>query len=161
MTMTSSDVAREIGTDAKTLRRFLRADPSYRNVGSGGRYDFQPSDIPTVKKLFTAWIDGKKVSIKPSGKTSVKTVDATPRTRAEIDADVWAEEDAQRAAAGLGPVVVPPMTPTLRQAAAERVARLEARLRERGRHVSQVDGVDDWRNDARPGRGAYNREVAV
>lgn len=161
MTMTSADVAREIGTDAKTLRRFLRTDPTFNNPGSGGRYDFQPSDIPAVRKRFAQWAANKKpVATPPTTATPLARVNSGRRTtQSELDAAVWAEEEAERVSKGLGPIEVP-RTPTrkMRADALEQVKWLEARLRETGRHVSQIGTVDDWRHGS---RGPYERKVSA
>lgn len=49
------DIAEKIGTDAKTLRVFLRASDDYEAVGSGSRYAFTNKDVPTLKARFTKW----------------------------------------------------------------------------------------------------------
>lgn len=53
--MNTRAVAEAIGTNTKTLRAFLRADPRYANVGSSGRYDFPAKQIPVIKRRFLAW----------------------------------------------------------------------------------------------------------
>lgn len=129
--MTSADVARELNTDAKTLRRFIRQDPTYRNAGAGGRYTFEAKDMATLHRRFTAWQDGlvKKAATKAPARPKHKL------TRADHDAAVWAEE---------GDVVIPRMTPSLRAAAQARVDRLEAALIERGLHISQIREREGW-----------------
>jgi hypothetical protein len=144
-TLTSSDVARAIGTDAKTLRKFLRADPTFHNVGSGARYGFTAADIPTIKRAFEKWAANKRAGARiphttPDPSTlpdrRTKRVYGTPMTQAEFDAVVWAEEDAKRA----GEPLVIPRTPTaaMRRDAAEQMAWLNRRLAEIGRSVSQM-----------------------
>lgn len=128
--MNSADVANELGTDAKTLRRFIRQDPTYRNAGAGGRYTFEASDMATLRKRFAAWQDGiaKKAATKAT---------ARPRatTQADRDREVWEAE---------GEVVVPRMTRAVREAAEARVAELERRLLAAGLHISQMRDREEW-----------------
>ena len=52
-TLTTKAVADKLGTDAKTLRVFLRA--TSKGLGPGARYDFTAKDVPTLKAKFTKW----------------------------------------------------------------------------------------------------------
>lgn len=48
--------ARRIGTDARSLRKFLRSDAwPYDPVGQGKRYAFTEKDIPKLQRGFEAW----------------------------------------------------------------------------------------------------------
>lgn len=48
-----------INVEAKTLRQFFRSPAStIEPVGSGGRYEFLETDIPTIQKEFEAWKAG-------------------------------------------------------------------------------------------------------
>lgn len=59
-TLSAKQVARQIDTDAKTLRKFLRDESSgYKPVGQGGRYDFPEAEIPVIKKAFDEWRNGR------------------------------------------------------------------------------------------------------
>lgn len=51
--LTTREVAEKLGTDPRTLRRFLRAKD--KGVGTGARYEFEPRDIAPLKKSFTSW----------------------------------------------------------------------------------------------------------
>ncbi len=131
--MDSRAVADALGTDTKTLRRFLRSSTSSAEpVGSGGRYVFNPDQLPTMRTEFEAWcVSGAN---KPAAVSQVKRGRRTGRTQAERDAAVWAEE---------GDIVLPDIrNPAVRQAvraaANARVERLESLLRDRGLHVSQM-----------------------
>ncbi len=45
--------------EAKTLRQFFRSPAStVEAVGSGGRYEFLETDVPTIEKEFKAWKEG-------------------------------------------------------------------------------------------------------
>ena len=73
----AKQVARRIGTDAKTFRKWLRSPASpYDAVGQGKRYEFPRADLPEIKKQFNAWKNKK-----PNGTVSAKvttTVIPTP-----------------------------------------------------------------------------------
>lgn len=65
-TFSAKQVAVRIGTDAKTLRKFLRSPASpYDAVGQGGRYEFPKGDLATIKKHFVKWQQGKRPSTVP------------------------------------------------------------------------------------------------
>lgn len=69
-TISAPQLARKIGTDPKTLRRFLRENDSFRNPGSGKRYEFTESEASSVEKAFKLW-NGLRRS-QTSRNTSVK-----------------------------------------------------------------------------------------
>lgn len=55
-TYSAKQVARRIGTDAKTFRKWLRSSASpYPAVGQGKRYEFPVKDLEHIKLHFTAW----------------------------------------------------------------------------------------------------------
>lgn len=53
--ITTREAAEKVGTDARTLRIFLRASTDYEAVGSGSRYSFTAKEIPTLKSRFAKW----------------------------------------------------------------------------------------------------------
>jgi transposase len=55
-TYSAKQVARRIGTDAKTFRKWLRSTASpYPAVGQGQRYEFPAEDLDRIQKFFDAW----------------------------------------------------------------------------------------------------------
>ena len=55
-TLTVKETAIEIGTDARTLRKFLRSDASpIAPVGKGARYAIERKALRSVKTKFAAW----------------------------------------------------------------------------------------------------------
>lgn len=117
--LTSREVATLIGTDPKTLRRFLR-DPksTYAAAGQGGRYAFVKKDIAGLKKRFTAW----------------SNAEAKARTARAAAKEAKAAK-APKAAPKASGKAVEPEAPTF--TAAQRVDRLEMMLRASGSHISQ------------------------
>lgn len=66
-TLSAKQVARKLGTEAKTLRKFFRDPKSgYAGVGQGGRYDFDPAQLPEIKKKFDSWNSGKAKRNRPT-----------------------------------------------------------------------------------------------
>lgn len=59
--MTTAEVADELGTDPKTLRKFFRSDAcdTVTPVGQGKRYAITPDDIDDLRVAFDAWSSGK------------------------------------------------------------------------------------------------------
>ena len=49
---TATDAATELDIDPRALRRFLRNDPTYRNVGMGGRYVFTEAELKSLKHAY-------------------------------------------------------------------------------------------------------------
>lgn len=52
-TLTTTEVADKLGTDGRTLRRFLRSTD--QGVGTGKRYTFDSAQVTDLKKRFIAW----------------------------------------------------------------------------------------------------------
>jgi hypothetical protein len=87
--MDSQAVASAVGTDPRTLRRFLRSDASsVTPVGSGGRYVFDEADMPTIKAEFATWSAGVVAKPTPTPKVRAR-VPRSPRSRDEA---IWADE---------------------------------------------------------------------
>lgn len=113
----AKDAAVELGTDGKTLRRFLRQDATYRNAGAGGRYTFTTADMPTLRARFNAW--------------------AKPRTTRVAKAKVANGDAGLSHVEAKNPALVKKLTE-------ERIDRLEAALREKGLHISQMRERETW-----------------
>lgn len=68
-TFSAKEAAIECGTDARTLRKFLREFlPQEEQPGQGGRYSFTKGEITKFKKAFSTW----------SAKGKAATADAPP-----------------------------------------------------------------------------------
>lgn len=88
-TLAAKQVATILGTEAKTLRQFFRSPAStIEPVGSGGRYEFDKSDLPTIEKEFKAWKEGH--AARGSKRTSGGGKAA--KAKAEVDAIEEVEE---------------------------------------------------------------------
>lgn len=64
-TLTTTELAEEIGTSPKYLRKFLRADARGRDQGDslpgkGGRYAIERKQVPGLKKRFAKWDAAEK-----------------------------------------------------------------------------------------------------
>lgn len=126
--LSSKMVAEALNTEPRTLRRFLRDDPTYRNAGSGGRYAFTAKDIPTLEKRFASWqgvVDSRRAKRDTSGLVNRKNAN-------EPEPDV---------------ILIPKCTPALRRKEREQVARLEQQLKDCGLHVTQLRDRANWVHD--------------
>lgn len=135
--MDTTQVAEAIGTTPRSLRQFLRSTYStFVPVGSGSRYDFKESELPTIEKRFTEWKgDGKP---RPNVDRKPKSSPASDRSREDLqrvrDEQEWNEE---------GPVVLedirdPRVRARVKRAAALAEADLMQRLLAVGLHVYQL-----------------------
>ncbi|MGE3487462.1 MAG: hypothetical protein AB7L09_22300 [Nitrospira sp.] len=116
----AKDIATELNTDPKTLRRFLRQDPQYRNPGSGGRWMFTEDDVQIISKRFGEWQGRPHTSA--SGKTLIEDV---PGLEGRV---IRSKTRTDRAA--------------VRAITEARVNRLEAALKAKGLHISQMQDRD-------------------
>lgn len=75
--LTTTEVATEFGTDARTLRKFLRSEE--RGVGKGARYALPGSkrDLTAMRKRFTAWDEARKAPVQDDAPETPES-DITP-----------------------------------------------------------------------------------
>lgn len=114
--LTTREAADELGTTPKVLRQFLRQD-DLGGVGSGARYEIKVKHLSALRRRFEAWVGDRalvtRVAMDTDGLPGLPVSILTSRSRA-TDAMVS-------------------------HLSRERVDRLEAALRERGLHISQMD----------------------
>lgn len=54
--MSTKEVAEELGTDQKTLRKFFRSEDSpVERVGQGNRYAVTRAELKRISKAFSVW----------------------------------------------------------------------------------------------------------
>jgi hypothetical protein len=122
--------AEKIGTDARTLRRFLRSPKStFKAVGSGGRYEFEEKDVPTLRKKFEEWRNAATTSRAPS-KREIRTA-----------VEKFVDQDSPMPVSILGRKLTRAQREARDVASRARVDRLEEALRASGKHISQRK---DW-----------------
>lgn len=65
-TITVSDLSTELGTDARTARKFLRSiTPADAQPGKGGRWSIEKREVRSMKSKFSKWVaevDEKRAS---------------------------------------------------------------------------------------------------
>ena len=77
-TITVSDLATELNTDARTARKFLRSvTPSEEQPGKGGRWQIEKRDIRSLRSKFSKFAEAE-----------------TARKEAQVEIDAEAEEAA-------------------------------------------------------------------
>jgi hypothetical protein len=124
--LSTRDTADRLSTTPKILRQFLRQDDTFGGVGSGARYGIEEKDIPRLKARFEAWGQGRK-NVWPVKKDS--DTDGSPGLPTSV---LRARDRRTRE--------------MVARQAEERVNRLEAMLRERGLHISQMRERDTFRS---------------
>jgi hypothetical protein len=89
-TFSAKQVANRIGTDPKTLRKFLRSPSSpYEAVGQGKRYEFPKEDLGAIKEAFTNWQAKNKARTQTKPPTPLNSSAAKP----VVDDDFVVEEN--------------------------------------------------------------------
>lgn len=84
--ISAKQAAIQLGTDARTLRKFIRSSNDFDAVGQGNRYEFDTKEMKRLKKAFTAW-SGNKTTKKPVNGKKVKdeVIDADIEEQDEVD----------------------------------------------------------------------------
>lgn len=73
--VSTTELAEELETDPRTLRRFLRSEASpVETVGKGKRYVLDTPTVKLIRKQFAAWLDTK-------GNNTTALKDAVPAAR--------------------------------------------------------------------------------
>lgn len=88
-TFGAKQVAARIGTDPKTLRKFLRSSASpYDAVGQGGRYDFPVEQLGEIKKNFVKWQQTKRPTTIPTSPVNGKNGAKKPETKVKVNNEI-------------------------------------------------------------------------
>lgn len=88
-TLSAKQAAQQLGTDARTLRKFMRAiTPKENQPGQGNRYAIEEDLIPELQVKFTDWAKGKKAS--PNGQEAA--VDEEIEDEELIDEDMLVDD---------------------------------------------------------------------
>lgn len=140
--MNTEQAAQAIGTSQRVLRQFLRSPQStFVPVGSAARYEFNDTELDTLRKLFQKW-RGTTRGRKPTRRAdetriSLKSRHDTRMSPVELqrlkDEQVWAEEGMVK----LPNIRDPRILAEVRAAEAQRNATVEMLLLARGMHVTQ------------------------
>jgi hypothetical protein len=135
----ATEAAEKIGTDAKTLRRFIRSSKStFKAVGSGARYEFDEKDIPTLRKKFVEW--------RETAKTSSRSTSHEVDNREVIKLPKFKDSDQPMAVSVLGRRMTRSERERRDAASRARVDRLEERLLASGKHISQYSNWGEKAN---------------
>lgn len=102
MALTTKEVAEELGTDGKTLRKFLRSHlPKDAQPGQGGRYAFDKKDIAGLKKAWVKWSENKVDKDEPAEAKGKKPRASKSKAKAEPVVEVEDDEPTDEAIAEL------------------------------------------------------------
>lgn len=124
--MNTTQAAEKVGTTPRMLRRFIRQSNKYRNAGCGGRYEFQATDIPQLKKHFEAW------------HTTIVTKVERPTVSRETLKKNYSDDDSSPDTVPVSAIRSARSRAQIKAAAEARVDRLEAMLKASGLHISQA-----------------------
>jgi DNA-binding transcriptional MerR regulator len=127
--LNTKQAAEKLGTDARTLRRFIRQDSTYSNAGSGGRYEFTDKDIPTLKKRFSEWQNSSREKAPERSRVTAN--------KGEMKMKHWNDNDSPMPVSMLGRKLTRSERDKRDAASRARVDRLEEALRASGKHISQ------------------------
>lgn len=88
-TLTTAEVAAELDTTPRTLRKFLRADARTRDAadtlpGKGGRYAIEKKSIAPMKKRFAKW---QEAEAKARAERAAKAAEEASAAAAEVDSE--------------------------------------------------------------------------
>jgi hypothetical protein len=84
--LSAKEVARMLGTDPRTFRKFMRSiTEADDQPGQGGRYAIDPEDVPALQKQFKKW--GKGASKNGAKSKKVKVEDAIDLDDEVVDLD--------------------------------------------------------------------------
>jgi hypothetical protein len=91
--LSAKEVARMIGTDARTFRKFMRAvlDPDDQ-PGQGGRYQIDAEEVPAIQKAFDKWSKPSKNGTK-TRKTKITAPDDDEVVDLTDDEELVDEDD--------------------------------------------------------------------
>jgi len=89
--LSAKEAAAAIGTDARTLRKFLRSRSGL--IGQGNRWEIDPDEVDELKEQFEAWGKGKaaraeKATKPPVDDDEVDTIDADDELEEITDDDL-------------------------------------------------------------------------
>jgi len=82
MQLTTADIATELNTTTRTLRKFLRADAKERGIatpGKGSRYMIEKKELRGMRTRFTKWNDAQNAK-NESNTDSIPTDDDATET---------------------------------------------------------------------------------
>lgn len=98
-TLSAKEVAVELKTDARTLRKFLReVTPKDEQPGQGGRWSFTKGDVKKLTKQFNTWVEkgakakaeavAEATSTKKKGKKQVEEPESIEEVEFEDDIEL-------------------------------------------------------------------------
>ena len=71
-TITTAELAAEVDTDTRTLRKFLRSDAKAQGKatpGKGSRYAIERKQVAGLKKRFAAWTEAQAAKVEADADT--------------------------------------------------------------------------------------------
>jgi predicted transcriptional regulator len=75
-TITASELAAELGTTPREVRKFLRSDAKANDVptpGKGSRYAIERKSVRSLAKRFAAWDEARKADAEDNSDDTVES----------------------------------------------------------------------------------------
>jgi hypothetical protein len=97
-TITATDLATEFGTDARTVRKFLRDDAAEKGTttpGKGKKYAIEKRDVRALKSRFTKWAKAQEVARTERAAAKVAALDADAELLANDDDELHPDDAAE------------------------------------------------------------------
>jgi len=96
-TLTPKELAIELGTDARTCRKFLRSTLPDAAPGKGARWAIEAKQVRSLKSKFVKWeIERAAAAANAKGDDEVTEGDDAPETDApEVEEDAEGEDDTE------------------------------------------------------------------
>ena len=95
-TLTPAEFAAEIGTDARTARKFLRSiTPKDEQPGKGSRWAIEKRSVRSLRKRFTEWSEAQEAARQDRAEKRAAEVDESPAEDDEPTPEALAEIESE------------------------------------------------------------------
>lgn len=92
--LSAKEAAIEVGTDPRTLRKFLRSeDCPFDPVGQGNRYQFTKGEVKKLKKLFIEWSGGTSKKKATKAEKVIEADDEEDVEEIDLDDDIEDQDE--------------------------------------------------------------------
>lgn len=88
----AKEAAAKLGTDARTLRKFIRSSDDFEAVGQGNRYEFTSQQIKALEKKFKVTVTKTEKPKSPKKKKQAPIEDAATDDEVQDEVDRTTEE---------------------------------------------------------------------
>lgn len=76
-TLTATELAEQLKTDPRTVRKFIR--DTVGKVGKGNRHEIKSGQVATLRKQFTAWTKSREAAAEKAAEAKAPKAEAAPK----------------------------------------------------------------------------------